>query len=68
MTITHIFAGIAVADYEKALAWYARLFGRSPDVIVTDTEAMWQVREAGWVYVVGEHRSSREGLAHSPRG
>ena len=43
MAIDHIFAGIAVADYHSALAWYERLLGRPPDVIVTDDEAMWQV-------------------------
>ena len=54
MSIEHLFAGIAVADYHAALAWYERLLGRPPDVIVTDTEAMWQVTTAGWIYVVGD--------------
>ena len=54
LSITHIFAGIAVADYEKALAWYKRFFGRPPDVIVTEHESMWQVAETGWIYVVGD--------------
>jgi predicted enzyme related to lactoylglutathione lyase len=51
LTINHLFAGMAVTDYEAALAWYQRLFGRPPDVIVTDHEAMWQIA-AAWVYVV----------------
>ncbi len=54
LTINHVFAGIAVADYEKALAWYKRFFGRSPDVIVTENESMWQVTDTGWIYVVGD--------------
>ena len=54
MTINHVFAGIAVADYDSALAWYKRFFGRSPDVIVTENEAMWQAAETGWIYVVGD--------------
>ena len=61
MTINHVFAGIAVADYDSALAWYKRFFGRSPDVIVTENEAMWQVAETGWVYVVGD--TNRAGKA-----
>lgn len=54
MTINHLFAGIAVADYQGALAWYERLFGRPPDVFVHEHEAMWQVAAAGWIYVVGD--------------
>ena len=29
-------------------------WGGPPDVIVTDNEAMWQVAETGWIYVVGD--------------
>ncbi|HEX5506116.1 MAG TPA: VOC family protein [Thermomicrobiales bacterium] len=49
-----LFAGIAVADYGTAVAWYERFFGRPPDVPVAEQEAMWQVAAAGWVYVVGD--------------
>jgi predicted enzyme related to lactoylglutathione lyase len=61
LTITHVFAGIAVADYDSALAWYKRFFGRSPDVIVTENESMWQVAHTGWIYVVGD--ANRAGKA-----
>jgi predicted enzyme related to lactoylglutathione lyase len=61
LTINHVFAGIAVADYDSALAWYKRFFGRSPDVIVTENESMWQVAGTGWIYVVGD--TSRAGKA-----
>jgi len=54
MTITHVFAGIAVNDYDAALAWYQRFFGRSPDVIVTENESMWRGTATGWIYVVGD--------------
>ena len=61
LTIKYVFAGIGVADYDPALAWYTRFFGRSPDVIVTENEAMWQVAETGWIYVVGD--TNRAGKA-----
>src|SRR5258708_21137775 len=64
LTIKHVFAGIAVADYDAALAWYTRFFGRSPDVIVTKNEAMWQAAETGWIYVVGD--ANRAGRALLP--
>jgi catechol 2,3-dioxygenase-like lactoylglutathione lyase family enzyme len=54
LAISHVFAGIPVADYDAALAWYERLLGRPPDVIVRDNEAMWQVTDTGWIYVVGD--------------
>jgi catechol 2,3-dioxygenase-like lactoylglutathione lyase family enzyme len=61
MAIDHFFAGVAAADYKQALGWYERLLGRPPDVIVKDDEAMWQVTEAAWIYVVGD--SDRAGKA-----
>ena len=61
LTINHIFAGIAVADYNSALTWYERFFGRSPDVIVTENESMWEVAETGWIYLVGD--ANRAGKA-----
>ena len=61
LTINHFFAGIAVADYDSALAWYKRFFGRSPDVIVTENKSMWQVADTGWIYVVGD--ANRAGKA-----
>ena len=44
MAVNHVFAGIPVADYDAALAWYERLLGRLPDVIVKENEVMWQRR------------------------
>jgi predicted enzyme related to lactoylglutathione lyase len=54
LAVNHLFAGIPVADYHAALAWYERLLGRPPDVVVHENEAMWQVASAGWIYVVGD--------------
>ena len=61
MSTNYLFAGVAVADYDAALSWYQRFFGRAPDVIVTEHEAMWQVTETGWIYVVAD--SARAGKA-----
>jgi hypothetical protein len=35
-----LFAGIPVADYAAALAWYERLLGFPPSFFPTDTEAV----------------------------
>ncbi|MFJ7212471.1 VOC family protein [Amycolatopsis sp. NPDC098790] len=52
-----LMAGIAVRDYEAALAWYERFFGSPPTYVVSDTEALWEVTEHGAVYV--EQRPER---------
>ena len=47
-----VFAGVPVADLERAVEWYSRFFGRPPDVKVPDVEAMWAVRAGAWVCVL----------------
>ena len=47
-------AGIPVSDFTAARAWYERLLGRPPDVVPHETEVMWEVAPAGWLYVVGD--------------
>lgn len=54
MAIDHVFAGVPVADYAAARAWWERLVGRPPDLIPNDNEAAWQLTETGWIYVVGD--------------
>lgn len=53
MDIKQLFAGVPVADYTAALAWYERLMGRAPDFIPDEQEAVWQVVENGWFYIIG---------------
>jgi catechol 2,3-dioxygenase-like lactoylglutathione lyase family enzyme len=60
--IEHVFAGVATADYKSALAWYTRLLGRPPDVIVREDEAMWQVAEASWIYVTRDSKRAGKAL------
>jgi predicted enzyme related to lactoylglutathione lyase len=48
----HLFAGIPVSDFAKALAWYERLFGAQPSFFPHDTEAVWQLAEHRAVYIV----------------
>jgi predicted enzyme related to lactoylglutathione lyase len=63
VSITHVFAGIAVADYDTMRAWYERLFGRPADVIPNEQEAVWQITETGLVYIVADaERAGRAAL------
>ena len=54
MAVTHVFAGIPVADRDAALRWYERLAGRAPDLVPNSREAAWRMNEAGWIYIVAD--------------
>ncbi|HKO20403.1 MAG TPA: VOC family protein [Acidobacteriaceae bacterium] len=47
-----LFAGIPVADYAAALKWYERLLGSPPTFFPHDTEAVWELAEHRYVYIV----------------
>ena len=57
-----LFAGIAVADFPRALDWYRRLFGRDADVVAHDREVLWQVAGTGWLYVVEDAARAGRGV------
>ena len=54
MPITHLFAGVAVSDFAAARRWYEALFGRSPDMLPKEGEAVWHVTTFGSVYVTAD--------------
>jgi catechol 2,3-dioxygenase-like lactoylglutathione lyase family enzyme len=60
--IKWFFAGVAVADYSSARAWYERLIGRPADFYPHETEAVWQIIENGWIYVVADNARAGRGL------
>src|SRR3712207_7605323 len=60
--VSELFAGIAVADFPRALEWYRRLFGRDADVVAHDREVLWQVSGTGWLYVVEDAVRAGRGL------
>jgi predicted enzyme related to lactoylglutathione lyase len=61
--IEHIFAGLPISDFARAVAWYRQLFGRDPDVVVRDDEeVMWQLVDAGWLYIVRDEERAGRGL------
>jgi hypothetical protein len=47
-----LFAGIPVTDYQAALPWYERLLGGAPSFVPHDTEAVWELAEHRFVYIV----------------
>ena len=57
-----LFAGLAVADFPRALEWCARFSDPEPDVVPHAREVMWQVAGTGWVYVVEDPERAGRGL------
>lgn len=51
-TTLDLFAGIPVADYPAALPWYERLLGLPPAFFPHDTEAVWELAEHRYLYIV----------------
>ncbi|HET6153455.1 MAG TPA: VOC family protein [Marmoricola sp.] len=48
----HLFAGIAVTDYQRSLDWYERFLGAPPTMIPNEVEAVWDIAERRAVYIV----------------
>jgi catechol 2,3-dioxygenase-like lactoylglutathione lyase family enzyme len=47
-----LFAGARVRDYQAARSWYERLLGREPAFSPHATEAVWELAEHRYVFVV----------------
>lgn len=60
-TSLDLFAGIPVADYPAALAWYERLWGYPATFFPNDVEAVWELAAHRFVYI--EHRPGHAGHA-----
>jgi predicted enzyme related to lactoylglutathione lyase len=60
-----LFAGIPVTDYAAALPWYEQLFGGAPSFLPTDTEAVWEVAEHRYIYIVQEPERAGRALVLS---
>ena len=57
-----LFAGIPVADLERAKRFYSQLLGAEPSFLPNDTEAVWTLEEQRHVYVVLDTERAGGGL------
>lgn len=48
----NLFAGIPITDYVAAVEWYGQLLGSPPAFFPHDTEAVWDLAEHRYVYIV----------------
>jgi catechol 2,3-dioxygenase-like lactoylglutathione lyase family enzyme len=47
-----LFAGVRVSDYETARSWYERLLGAEPSFSPHATEAVWELAEHRFLFIV----------------
>ena len=47
-----IFAGIPVRNFDRAVKWYEQLLGAEPSFYPNDIEAVWQLAEDRYVYII----------------
>lgn len=57
----YLFAGMPVAQFSAALAWYRQLLGAEPAFFPSATEAVWEMGDHRYLYV--EEREDRAGGA-----
>lgn len=60
--ITEVFAGLPVADFDAAIDFYERFFGRPADLVPKEGDSAWQLADSGRVYVVRDEERSGRGL------
>ena len=54
-----LFAGVPVSDFEAAKPWYERLLGAEPSFHPHATEAVWELAEHRFLYIVESERAGR---------
>src|ERR1700749_2781641 len=60
-----LFAGIPVTDYSAALPWYERFFGGQPSFLPNAVEAVWEVAEHRYIYIVQDPERAGHALVLS---
>ena len=48
----NLFAGIGVSDFATARSWYERLLGAPPAFLPHATEAVWELAEQRYLFIV----------------
>ena len=50
--IGYLFAGVPVADLDRAAAWYERFTGREADLVPNEHERAWRMSDTGWICLI----------------
>ena len=57
-----LFAGSRVTDYNTAKSWYQRLLGAEPAFIPHETEAVWELAEHRYLYILEDAEGAGRAL------
>src|SRR5215217_1030877 len=57
-----LFAGNRVSDFATAKAWYERLMGAEPAFMPHATEAVWELAEHRWLYILEDAEGAGRAL------
>ncbi len=62
MAFTHTFAGLPVAEYATAYAWYVRLLGREADMFPHESECVWRLTPTSSISVTQDPQRAGSAL------
>ena len=57
-----LFAGIPVGDFKVALDWYNRFLGKEPSFFPHEKEAVWELAEHRYIYIVQDQENAGHAL------
>jgi catechol 2,3-dioxygenase-like lactoylglutathione lyase family enzyme len=60
--IESLLAGVAVSDFPAAVDWYTRLLGHPADIVAHETEVLWHLAGAAWLYVLADRERAGHAL------
>jgi hypothetical protein len=66
--VLDLFAGVRVSDYETAKPWYERLLGAEPSFIAHATEAVWELAEHRFLFIVEDAKGAGEAIYRDTDG
>ncbi len=58
-----VFAGVPVRDYATAVKWYELLLGGEASFYPNDVEAVWQLAEDRYVYIIEDPERAGGGVS-----
>lgn len=53
-----LFAALPVSDRARSLRWYERFLGSEPSFLPNEIEAVWELAEHRFLYIVGAPQSA----------
>jgi hypothetical protein len=57
-----LFAGLSVSDYARSAAWYERFLGSPPSFVPHATEAVWELAEHRFLYILESPEHAGHGM------